>query len=95
MQEILCTVFIHLYFTQLTYVYNEEMFLMKSRLKKKHLRSTWMAQLVKYPTSTQVMISQSPGIEPGLEPALDSVSPPLSDPPLLKLSHSLSKINEH
>ena len=63
-----------------------------------------MAQSVKHPTSTQVMISQSVDLSPelgsvmtaqSLEPALDSVSPSLSAPPLL-MSLSLSKIiNKH
>ena len=53
-----------------------------------------MAQLVKRPTSAQVMISQSVSSSPmsgfvlsaqSLEPALDSVSPSLSAPPPLVL----------
>ena len=57
-----------------------------------------MAQLVKCPTSAQVMISQFVSSSPALgsvltaqslEPALDSVSP-LSDPSLLALYLSLS-----
>ena len=53
-----------------------------------------MAQLVKHPTSAQVMISRFVGLSPmsgsvlivqSLEPALDSVSPSLSVPPLLTL----------
>ena len=53
-----------------------------------------MAQLVKRPTSAQVMIAQFVGLSPAsgsvllawsLEPALDSVSPSLSAPPLLTL----------
>ena len=65
-----------------------------------------MAQLVKHPTSAQVMISQFAGLSPAsgsvltaqsLEPASDSVSPSLSAVPLLMLtlSLSLSKINKH
>ena len=60
-----------------------------------------MAQLVKRPTSAQVMISQSMSSSlalgsvltaQSLEPVSDSVSPSLSAPPLLK--HSLAlKIN--
>ena len=59
-----------------------------------------MAQLVKCPTSAQVMISPFMSLSPAsgsvltaqsLEPALDSVSPSLSGPPLLMLS----KINKH
>ena len=61
-----------------------------------------MAQSVKRPTSTQVMISQFVSSSPAsgsvltaqsLEPASDSVSPSLSAPPLLTLCLSLSKIN--
>ena len=69
-----------------------------------------MAQLVKHPTSAQVMISRSVGSSPvpgsvltaqSLEPVADSVSRSLSAPrPLtlclpLSLSLSLSKINTH
>ena len=61
---------------------------------KVHLwRGAWAAQLVKCPTSAQVMISQFVGSSPmsgsvlivqSLEPALDSVSPSLSAlPPLM------------
>ena len=59
-----------------------------------------MAQLVKHPTSAQVMISWSVGSSPvsgavltaqNLEPVLDSVSPSLSAPPLLILCLSLLK----
>ena len=58
-----------------------------------------MAQLVKHPTSAQVMISPFMGSSPvlgfvltaqSLEPALDSVFPSQSAPPLLMLSLSLS-----
>ena len=67
-----------------------------------------MAQSVKRPTSTEVMMSwlvgssPAPGCvltAPSLEPASDAVSPSLSTPPLLtlclslSLSLSLSKIN--
>ena len=54
-------------------------------------RGAWMAQLVKHPTSAQVMISQFVSLGPAsgsvltaqsLEPASDSVSPSLSAPPL-------------
>ena len=65
----------------------------------------WVAQSVKLPTLTQVMISWLVGsgpmsgsvlIEQSLEPALDSVSPSLSALPLLLLCPSLlSKINKH
>ena len=57
-----------------------------------------MAQSVKLLTWPQVMISRFVGLSPtsgsvltaqGLEPALDSVSPPLSAPPLLMLCLSL------
>ena len=62
-----------------------------------------MAQLVKHPTLTQVMISRFVSSSPAsgsvltaqsLEPALDSVSPSLSAPPLLVLCLSLSLKNE-
>ena len=74
-------------------------------LKSTHrFQGSWVAQCVKHPTSAQVMISQSVGLSPpsgsvrtaqSLESALDSVSPPLSAPPLFMLSlpFSLSKIN--
>ena len=64
----------------------------------------WVAQLVKRPTLAQVMISQIVGLSPAsgsvliaqsLEPALDSVSPPLSAPPMLMLCLCLSGINKH
>ena len=67
-----------------------------------------MAQSVKHPTLGQVMNSQLVGSSPvsgsvltarSLEPASDSVSPSLSDPPLLTLCLSvclsLSKTNKH
>ena len=66
-------------------------------------RGTWVAQLVKRPTSAQVMISQfvSSGPTSGsvlssqsLEPASDSVSPHLSVPPMLMLCLSLSLNNK-
>ena len=61
-----------------------------------------VAQLFKRLTSAQVMISPSVSMSPtlgsvltaqSLEPASDSVSPPLSAPPLLMLC--LSIINKH
>ena len=61
------------------------------------MRGAWVAQLVKRPTSAQVMFSQIVGSSPAsgsvltaqsLEPASDSVYPSLSDPPLLVLSVS-------
>ena len=69
----------------------------------------WLGDLgslvgVKHPTSAQVMISQFMGlslvsgsvpIAQSLEPASNSVSPPLSAPPLFALCLSLSKINKH
>ena len=67
------------------------------------MRGTWVAQLVKHPTSAQVMISQSMSLSPtlgsvlatqSLEPVSDSVSPSLSDPPLFRLSLPVSKINK-
>ena len=57
-------------------------------------RGAWVAQLVKRPTSAQVVISQFVSLSPtsgsvltaqSLEPASDSVSPSLSAPPLLML----------
>ena len=62
-----------------------------------------MAQLVKHPTSAQVMISQFVSWNPALgsvltaqslEPALDFVSPSLSTPPPLTLCLSLSLKNK-
>ena len=59
-----------------------------------------MAQSVEHPTSAQVMISHSVSLVPAsgsvvtdqsLQPASDSVSPPLSAPPLLMLCLSLSQ----
>ena len=64
---------------------------------------TWLTQLVKHPTSAQVMISQSVSSSPAsgsvltaqsLEPTSDSVSPSLSAPPLLMLCLSLSLKNK-
>ena len=66
-------------------------------LKINKHQGPWVAQLVKHPTSTQVMISQFVGSSPvlgsvltaqSLEPALDSVSVSLSLP--LPRSHSVS-----
>ena len=65
--------------------------------------SAWVAQLVKHPTSLQVMISQfmrsstasgSVLTARSLEPAWDSATPPLSAPPLLTLCLSLSLNNK-
>ena len=59
-----------------------------------------MAQSAERPTSAQVMISRFVGSSPAsgsvltaqsLEPASESVSPPLSAPPLLVLSLCLKK----
>ena len=59
---------------------------------------TWVAQSVKHPASTQVMISRFVSLilvsssmltAQSLEPASDSVSPSFSAPPLLMLSLSL------
>ena len=67
----------------------------------------WVAQLVKLPTSAQVMISQFLSLGPTLdsvltawrlEPVSDSVSPSLSNPPPFSLSLSLSLLklnNKH
>ena len=66
-------------------------------------RGAWVAQSVERPTSAQVMISRfvsstsawgSVLTPRSPEPALDSVSPPLSAPPSLVLSLSLSKISK-
>ena len=63
-----------------------------------------MAQLVKRPTSAQVMMSRLVSSSPmlgsvltaqDLEPASDPVSPSLSALPLFVLSLPLSKINKH
>ena len=60
----------------------------------------WVAQLVKCPTSDQVMISQLVGLSPAsgsvltaqsLEPGSDCMSPSLSAPPLLVFCLSLSQ----
>ena len=67
-------------------------------------RDAWVAQLVEYPTSAQVVISQSVSSSPAsgsvltaqsLEPASHSVSPSLSAPPPLTLCLRLSKMNKH
>ena len=64
----------------------------------------WVAQLVKQPSSAQVMISQFMNSSPAWgsvltaqspEPASDSVFPPLSTPPLLTLCVSVSLNNRH
>ena len=68
-------------------------------------RGAWVAQLVKRPTSAQVMILQFVGSSPAsgsvltarsLEPASDSVSPSLSIPPPLTfcLSQKEKKIKK-
>ena len=72
-------------------------------LKQGFCRGAWVAQLVKHPTSAQVMISQFVGSSPtsgsvltaqSLDPALDSVCLSLSAPPPLKLYLSLSLKNK-
>ena len=72
-------------------------------ISSKPLRGAWVAQSVKRPTSARVMISRFVGSSPtsgsvltarSLEPASDSVSPPLSPPPLLMLCLYLSRINK-
>ena len=74
-----------------------------SHFKFTHFRGAWVAQLVGRPASAQVMILQFVGSSPAsgsvptaqsLEPASDSVSPPLSAPPLLTLCVSLSLNNK-
>ena len=68
-----------------------------------NFRGAWVAQLVKHPTSAQVMISQFVGSRlmlgsgltaRSLEPALDSVSPPLFCPSPAR-TLSLSKLDQH
>ena len=72
-------------------------------LENNSYRGPWVAQLVKRPTSAQVMISQFVSSSPAsgsvltaqsLETASDSVSPHLSIPPLLTLFVSLSLNNK-
>ena len=67
---------------------------------KDAIGGAWVAQSVKWPTSAQVMISQSMSSSPAsgsgltaqsLEPVSDSVSPSLSAPPLFMLCLSLSQ----
>ena len=66
-------------------------------------RGAWVAQSVKGLTSAQVMLSRFVSSSPmsgsvltaqSLEPASDSVSPPLSAPPLLMLCLSVSHKNK-
>ena len=64
-------------------------------------RGTWVAQLVKHLTSAQVMISRFLGSSPmsgsllSAQSLLRILCLPLSVPPLLVLSLSLSKTNKH
>ena len=67
-------------------------------IKRRECRGAWVADLVKSPTSAQIMISRYVGSSPtsgsvltaqSLDPASDSVSPSLSAPTLLCLSVSL------
>ena len=69
-------------------------------IKKLDIRGAWVAELVKRPTSAQVMTSRSVSPSPAsgsvltaqsLEPISDSVSPSLSDPPPLALCLNLSQ----
>ena len=69
----------------------------------RYLSGTWVAELVKRPTSAQVMISQFVTLSPAsgsvltaqnLEPASGSVSPSFSDSALLLLCLSLSLKNK-
>ena len=71
----------------------------RTELKMEGNGGAWVAQSVERLTLAQVMISQFVGSGPAsssvltaqsLEPASDSVSPPLSAPPLLALFLSLS-----
>ena len=70
---------------------------------KKYSCDSWVAQSVKCPTWTKVIISWFVSSSPAwdyaltaqsLEPALDSVSPLLSAPPLLTLYLALSLNNK-
>ena len=70
------------------------------QLKKYSSWGPWVAQSVKRPTQAHVMILRFVGSGPAssssltalsLEPASDSVSPPLSAPPILMLCLSLSQ----
>ena len=80
----------------------------KHRERKSWLKTSYggakVAQLVKLPTSAQVVILRSVSSSPtwvsaltaqSLEPASDSASPSPSAPRLLMLCLSLSKINKH
>ena len=67
-------------------------------IQDQNMRGTWVAQLIKLPTSAQVMISCSVSLSPtlgsvlpaqSLEPALDSVSLSLSPSSACALSLSL------
>ena len=67
-------------------------------------RGAWVAQSVKHPTPAWVMISQFMSSSPesgsmptaqSLKPGSDSVTPPLSAPPLLMLCLSLSLKNKN
>ena len=71
----------------------------KSCFKEVNCWGAWVAQLVKHPTSAQVMVSRFMSLSPtsgsvltaqSLELASDSVSPCLSAPLLMSLSLSLS-----
>ena len=64
----------------------------KKLIQRDDQRGAWVAQLVKHPTSAQVVISRFMGSSPtsgsvltaqSPEPVSDSVSPSLSAPPLL------------
>ena len=68
-----------------------------------NLPGAWMAQSVERLTSAQVVISQLVGSSPAsgsvqtaqsLEPPSNSVSPPLSAPPILMLCLALSLNNK-
>ena len=76
---------------------------MFSNVDKKIREAPWVAQLVKHPTSAQVMISWSVSSSPvsgsvltaqRLEPVSDSVSPSLCPSLIHALSLSVSKINK-
>ena len=74
-----------------------------NKVKDKNPWGAWVAQSVRHPTSPQVVILWLVGSSPtlgsvltaqSLEPVWDSVSPSLSDPPLLMLCLSLPLNNK-
>ena len=94
-------------FNQIQGILSNNQYYLKARWTSfrngEQFRGTWVVQSVEDPTLAQVMISQFMSSSPAsgsvltaqsLEPALDSVSPPVSAPPPLRLCLflSLSKI---